>query len=276
MDKTRFFLEFLSKMALYSNLQFLYCGETKNYDDVIERTFDGFGIQYNHESQIEFAIDDDVPKVYSGSYVFISKPGYFFHYGIPANGTPRDHRYVTFEGERVNEYLAAGLLDTAKPELISIHQPVRFAQIIHLLHLEYSRDRNSDKAINLLERLLFLLQEEKSYQSESSQYYEKILIECEEYIIAHPEREHDFRSWAKKAGVSYAHFRRLFQQHCGSAPKSFILHNRFNTAVRYLLESDKRISEIAELCGWEDVYFFSKQFKKKFGISPLQFRKNGK
>ena len=70
MDKTRFFLEFLSKMALYSNLQFLYCGETKNYDDVIERTFDGFGIQYNHESQIEFAIDDDV---YNFHYVFVVK-----------------------------------------------------------------------------------------------------------------------------------------------------------------------------------------------------------
>ena len=37
----------------------------------------------------------------------------------------------------------------------------------------------------------------------------------------------------------------------------------------------KRISEISELCGWDDVYFFSKQFKKKFGVSPLRFRKNG-
>lgn len=273
MDKIRFFLEFLSKMALYSNLQFLFCGESKNYDDVINRTFDSFGIQYNHESEIEFSIDEDEPKSYKGSYVFISKPGYFFHYGVPSGVEMRDHRYVTFEGERIHDYINAGLLDTEKPELISIHDPIRFAQILHLLYLEYSRDRNSLKAVNLLDRLLFILQEEKSYQSKALQYYEKILIECEEHIIAHPEYEHDFRSWAKKAGVSYAHFRRLFQQHTGLAPKAFMLHNRFNIAIKYLLESDKRISEIAELSGWEDVYFFSKQFKKKIGISPLNFRK---
>lgn len=273
MDKIRFFLEFLRKMALYSDLKFLFCGEDKNYDSMINRTFDSFGIQYSHESKIEFAIDDDEPKLYSGSYVFISKPGYFFHYGVPAGLRDRDHRYVTFTGKRVNDYIAEGLLDTEKPELIFIHDTVRFAQIFHLIHLEFSRDRESLKLINLLDRLLFVLQEEKSYQSKSMQYYEKMLLECEEYVIAHPELDHDFRAWAKKAGVSYAHFRRLFQQYAGMAPKSFMLQNRFNKAVRYLLESDKRISEIAELCGWEDFYFFSKQFKKKFGVPPLAFRK---
>ena len=262
-------------MALYSDLKFIFCGEDKNYDSTINRTFDGFGIQYNHESKIEFAIDNDEPKVYSGSYVFISKPGYFFHYGLPDGVQKRDHRYVTFAGERVNDYIEAGLLDCEKPELISIHSPARFAQILHLLNLEYSRDINSPAAINLLERLLFILQEEKSFQSKALQYYKKMLVNCEEQIIAHPEQEYDFREMAKKTGVSYAHFRRLFQQHTGIAPKAFLLQNRFNLATRYLLESDKRISEISELCGWDDVYFFSKQFKKKFGVSPLRFRKNG-
>ena len=276
MYKIRFFLEFLRKMALYSNIQFLFCGEYKNYDSVINRTFNSFGIQYNHESTIEFSVDEDAPKVYSGSCVFISKPGYFFHYGMPETANRRDHRFITFEGDRVNDYIEAGLLDTDKPELITVHDPVRFAQMIHLFLLEFSRDRNSLKAINLLDRLLFLLQEEKAYQAKALQYYEKILNECEEYIIAHPEHEHDFRQWAKKAGVSYAHFRRLFQQHTGVAPKSFMIQNRFNLASRFLLESDKRISEIAELAGWEDVYFFSKQFKKKFGISPLRFRQKNK
>ena len=262
-------------MALYSDLKFLFCGEDKNYDSTIKRTFDSFGIQYNHESELEFAVDDDEPKVFSGSYVFISKPGYYFHYGVTEKAQKRDHRYVTFTGERVNDYIEAGLLDCSKPELISIHDPVRFAQILHLLNLEYSRDRNSPAAINLLERLLFILQEEKSFQSKALQYYEKTLVSCEEQIIAHPEVEYDFRILAKKAGVSYAHFRRLFQQHTGVAPKAFLLQNRFNMAVRYLLESDKRISEISELCGWDDVYFFSKQFKKKFGVSPLRFRQQG-
>lgn len=263
-------------MALYSDIQFLFCGEIKKYDSIINRTFNSFGIQYNHESSIEFSVDDDEPKVYNGSCVFISKPGYFFHYGMPSGEKWRDHRYITFEGARVNDYFEAGLLDNNKPELIAIHEPLRFAQIFHLFFLEFARDCNSLKAVNLLDRLLFVLQEEKAYQTKALRYYEKILSECEEYIIAHPELDCDFRQWSRRAGVSYAHFRRLFQQHTGIAPKAFLLQNRFNFAVRLLLESNKSISEIAETAGWDDVFFFSKQFKKKFGISPLNFRQKNK
>ena len=273
MDKICFFLEFLRKMTLYSNIQFLYCGDDRNYDSDINRTFDSYGIQYNHESGLEFAVDSDAPQTVSGSYVFFNKPGYFYHYSMPAAGHVRHHSYVTFIGERVQDYIAAGLLDNDKPELIAIHDPVRFAGLMHQLQVELLHDKKSLKAVHLLDRLLFIIQDERAIQSSALRYYEKILNECEEAIIANPVKEHDFRQWAKKAGVSYAHFRRLFQQHSGFAPKAFLLHNRFNMAVHYLQESDMRIAEIADAAGWDDVYFFSKQFKKKFGVSPLQFRK---
>lgn len=274
MEKISNYLENLSKMALYSELQFLFCGNVKNYKTPHGRYFESYGIQYN-SGALEFGIDDDEMKLYNGSYAFISKPGYFYKYNTPRNKS-RAHAYVTFVGDRVKDYIENDLLDTEKPELILIHNPVRFTDLMHLLHVEFIRDRNSPELISLLDRLLFVLKAEKAYQSTSLKIHEKILQECEEYIISRPDEKHDFRLWAKKAGVSYAHFRRLFQQYAGTPLQSFTLQCRFNTALKYLLESDKRISEIAELCGWEDVYFFSKQFKQKFDISPLGFRKKHK
>lgn len=263
-------------MALYSNIQFLFTGEDTDYDSDIHRTFDSYGIQYNHESELEFAIDGDELKKVSGSYVFFNKPGYYYDYCVPAGCRSRDHRYVTFCGDRVKDYIEAGLLDDGKPELIAIHDPVRFSNALHLLYMELLHDRKSARAVNLLDNVLFIIREERMYQSRALQYYEKILVECEEFVIKHPGLEHDFRQWARKAGVSYAHFRRLFQQHSGLAPKAFLIQNRFNQAVNYLQKSDLRISEIAELAGWSDVYFFSKQFKKRFGMPPMQFRRRSR
>lgn len=48
---------------------------------------------------------------------------------------------------------------------------------------------------------------------------------------------------------------------------------RINQGKKYLLETQKRIGEIGELCGFADAFCFSKAFKKQCGISPQEFRK---
>ena len=267
-------MEYFSKMALYSDLCFLFCEEIKNYHTPHARYFESYGIQFD-SGALEFGIDDDEVRSYTGSYAFITKPGYFYKYSTPS-GKSRSHSYVTFVGGRVQDYIESGLIDQDKPVLITIHDPVRFNNLLHLLHMEFLRDRNSPEITSLLDRLLFVLKSERSYQSKSLLLHDQILLECEEYIMKHPEDKHDFRTWAKRAGVSYAHFRRLFHQHTGCPLQGFTLQCRFNAVLKHLLGSNKRISEIAELCGWDDVYFFSKQFKQKFGISPLHFRKQYK
>ena len=55
--------------------------------------------------------------------------------------------------------------------------------------------------------------------------------------------------------------------------KNYMIDIRMKKACEFLLYSNKTVAEIAELCGYSGSVFFSRQFKQKNGITPLEYRK---
>ena len=49
-------------------------------------------------------------------------------------------------------------------------------------------------------------------------------------------------------------------------------NTRLNAAKNLLAKSAYSVAEIAELCGYQDAFYFSRVFKKKLGLSPSEFR----
>ncbi|MDO4345096.1 MAG: AraC family transcriptional regulator [Eubacteriales bacterium] len=77
---------------------------------------------------------------------------------------------------------------------------------------------------------------------------------------------------ADAAGLSPAHFTRLFQNKIGIAPVKYIIEVKMNYAKRMLVEQDLSIKEIARLLHYEDQLYFSRQFTKCVGMSPRKYR----
>lgn len=73
---------------------------------------------------------------------------------------------------------------------------------------------------------------------------------------------------------SYDRFRHIFKEKTGMAPKEYILHKRLLRSKQLLKSETERITEIAFECGFYDSSQFSRIFKKTFGVTPLQYRKN--
>lgn len=65
----------------------------------------------------------------------------------------------------------------------------------------------------------------------------------------------------------------LFKEKCGYSLSEFIANERLNLAKSLLLSTDFSIAEIAMRTGFQNIPYFSKQFKKLAGISPVQYRK---
>lgn len=76
---------------------------------------------------------------------------------------------------------------------------------------------------------------------------------------------------AGRIGVHPFHLSRLFKQEIGYTFSDYILQQRMNDAKKWI-ESGKRVYEAAELTGFKDVKYFSRAFRKYWGIPPKTLR----
>lgn len=66
----------------------------------------------------------------------------------------------------------------------------------------------------------------------------------------------------------------MFVKYLGINYIEYVNTLRLEKAKEMLGNSKMNVSEVAERTGFESLSYFSKQFKKKYGVSPQDFRKN--
>ena len=76
--------------------------------------------------------------------------------------------------------------------------------------------------------------------------------------------------------ISYPYIKKLFVKKFGISPIRYSIQLKINYACDLLLSELYTVTQVAELCGYNDIYFFSRQFKEYTGISPTIFFKKYK
>jgi len=94
-----------------------------------------------------------------------------------------------------------------------------------------------------------------------------------DHIFEHYHERINLDTLASLVFLSPRQFERRFRNLFHSSPGEFILKVRVDAAIRLLMESKFSVTEIAVRCGFYDNSHFTRQFKKKMGVSPVQFRK---
>ena len=77
---------------------------------------------------------------------------------------------------------------------------------------------------------------------------------------------------ARRIGLSRAQFTRRFQALTGRAPMTFVIQTRLALARQLIRETSMSLTEIAWELGYEDLFYFSRQFKQHFGRPPSTYR----
>ncbi|MGV1792272.1 MULTISPECIES: helix-turn-helix domain-containing protein [Rhizobium] len=81
---------------------------------------------------------------------------------------------------------------------------------------------------------------------------------------------------ARVSGLSRAHFSRVFAESEGVPPAEFVLQQRMQRAAKLLTKAAFiPVKEVAIMSGFDDANYFSKVFRRIYGINPTEFRTTG-
>lgn len=97
--------------------------------------------------------------------------------------------------------------------------------------------------------------------------------EVQEVIEAQPGGPHSIGDLARRAAMSPRHFTRVFTAEVGEAPGHYVERIRTEAARRQLEETDDTVVAIAARCGFGTAETMRRNFLRRVGISPDQYRK---
>ena len=99
------------------------------------------------------------------------------------------------------------------------------------------------------------------------------LKNVKDYIADHLNDALTVEQIASAFHVSYYYLCHLFKKLTNKTINQFRTEKLLEKAIRILLETDSKISDIAVICGFDNFSYFSEVFIKYVGISPSEFRK---
>jgi AraC-like DNA-binding protein len=91
------------------------------------------------------------------------------------------------------------------------------------------------------------------------------------YIEAHLTERLTLADLAIEAGLSRHYFSRLFRDVTGEAPMHYLMSRRIEHARRMLSDRRHSVCEIATLLHFADQSHFCRSFRRRTGVSPLQY-----
>lgn len=234
-----------------------------------------YGLQYNHAGHFWLDINHSGRIEYNGPHAFITHPGAFFEYGN-VDGETRHHTFICSYGDRITRYIDSGLMKLeTHTAAVPICHPERFlnsmTQLMSLL-------RNNlpivpPRAVLLYEELLLQMSEQPSTDRQFGFYHRDYFNELIETIRKKPQQNWDFAKEAHHRNLTEAHFRRLFKAFSGLPPRQFLIQSRLQHAAMLLITTREPVGTIAGMAGIENEFYFSRLFKEKFQVSPLEYRR---
>lgn len=81
---------------------------------------------------------------------------------------------------------------------------------------------------------------------------------------------------AQAAMISESECLRCFRETIGTTPIRYLKQFRVQRAAEMLITTEKKIADIGELCGFQEMSYFAKSFREMMGITPSEYRKKEK
>jgi AraC family transcriptional regulator, arabinose operon regulatory protein len=93
------------------------------------------------------------------------------------------------------------------------------------------------------------------------------------FMLENLNRKFRLEELAREVKLSASHYSRLFLSKTGHSPIDYFIQLKVQRACRLLDNSDWNIAEVARETGFDDPFYFSRQFRKVMNMSPREYRR---
>lgn len=224
------------------------------------RQYDGIVYLLEGKAQYRFAAGRIIALV-KGDCIYLPKETSYTVYCAP--DSPFIHMTVNF-------HLAAQTLLDNKVTKKRLSNAGKFEQVFaRMIHTWSVRHPfYQERCMGFLYELLYLLENEVC--TNASPYLNKI-APARQYLDEHFTEEISPDALSRLCGMSPSYLRRLFRQALGETPSEYKRRLRMAMAKDLLRGSQMTVSQVAALCGYEDLAYFSRVFRKTTGVAPSRF-----
>ena len=93
------------------------------------------------------------------------------------------------------------------------------------------------------------------------------------HVETHYHENLSIQAMADLCGFSCSHFMKFFKQHLGVSFTAYLNDYRLTMAARMLTASSDTVVAVSEAAGFENLSYFNRMFKRKYRVTPSQYRK---
>jgi len=90
-------------------------------------------------------------------------------------------------------------------------------------------------------------------------------------IIKNPAKKWTLRKMAEMSGYSVSRFSELYRKAYNISPVNDVIEQRISSAKKLLLSGQVSVSQVADMCGFNSINYFSKFFKASTGYAPSEY-----
>lgn len=236
---------------------------------------DDYELYYMLEGSTTYFIADEIFEVNEGNFVIIPKQTY--HKTDNANCMNNERILINFNDTNFPALAKAVLDELCCCKLISV--PIQKLPALEDIIYKIKNEHNYPKKNSVLMidsyiiELLTLLSRYKFDYIPPYNSTGKIILSVSDYIKKNYNRDITLELLSKKFVISRCYLSKKFKDITGLGINEFITYIRMTNAEKLLKTTDYSITEIANMCGYNDSNYFTTTFKKIYGLTPLRFSK---
>jgi AraC family transcriptional regulator of arabinose operon len=208
-------------------------------------------------------------REYPGDSMMIWEPGQSHYYGH--DGLTWDHSWFHCEGTVVRARMGRTSLPLNRPFPLSDAAVVD--NYLMALHSEITSHLSPDAEIQRGLFTIWVREMERQADSGSTGSMPGRFIDVKRYIESHFHEPIRLKRLAEIACVSVPYFCSVFKKYFGFSALDYVVSLRVQHAAFLLGDVNMNVTDVAEAVGYDDLYYFSKLFKKHHGVSPRSYRR---